>query len=155
SEREHNQPAGVILASADRVLPVDVKVYDFVTWLEARGVFLLQSDTNLIAITPSGAVKVLPVPDGLPYYRISPDGQWVLWGTQNLDTHAQQALIAVWGQEPRPILDEFMNFDIWMPNSQRVYFSMRDGFYYAELPDFEPVVIDPQFSGWPLGWIEP
>jgi serine/threonine protein kinase/WD40 repeat protein len=111
-------------------------------WSEAHEQFLLGTEDGLIAISLSGQLSQLPAP-GANSPVLSPDGGMLAWRFTSLQ-ESVGVWVAEWDTEPRQIYDQHTGWALWMDDTSLLFIG-SDGLYLAREPDYEPVLVQPDF----------
>jgi len=111
-------------------------------WSDEREQFLMGTENGLVAINTSGELNRIPAP-GANSPVLSPDGSMLAWRFTSLQDSVG-VWVAEWDTEPRQIYDQNAGWALWTANDSLLFIG-SDGMYLAREPDFEPVLVQPDF----------
>ncbi len=122
-------------------------------WSPKAGLFFVQGDNGVWAITPDGQVEELPAPVvALP--SVSPNGR--RWAFGETDFRGQPGLwVGDLKQEPRQVFSGSANHLAWGPEGECLLFFGADGLHAAHSPDFAPVLVGEGLHARSTVWVWP
>jgi hypothetical protein len=137
---------GTIQVATDEEVEIDRSSELY--WSDSQQQFLMGTKDGLVAVNLSGELNLLPAP-GANSPVLSPDGSMLAWRFTSLQ-NSIGVWVAKWGTEPRQIYDQNAGWALWMENDSLLFIG-SDGLYLARKPDFEPILVQPDF--WASGMV--